>query len=54
MKRLSRRYLGEREPQWDPRFVAVLGDRDWVLVRFVPETAVVRDQSYNVNRDGPA
>ncbi len=48
MKQLLRRYLGKCEQQWDSRFVAVLGDRDWVLVRFEPETAVVRDQSYQV------
>ena len=54
MRRLLRRYLGEMEQQWDPRFVAVLGDRDWILVRFEPETAVVRDQSYNVSRGGAA
>ncbi len=54
MKRLLRRYLGEQEQRWDPRFLAVLDDRDWVLVRFEPETAVVRDQSYQVNKDGSA
>ena len=54
IKRLLRRYLGEQEQPWDPRFAAVLGDRDWVLVRFEPETAVVRDQSYRVNNDRPA
>ncbi|MGI8997704.1 MAG: pyridoxamine 5'-phosphate oxidase family protein [Pyrinomonadaceae bacterium] len=54
MKRLLRRYLGEQEQRWDPRFLAVLGDRNWVFVRFEPETAVVRDQSYQVNQDGSA
>lgn len=54
MKRLLHRYLGEQEQQWDPRFVAVLGDGNWVFVRFEPETAVVRDQSYQVNKDVPA
>ena len=49
IKRLLRRYLGDQEQHWDPRFVAVLGDKHWVLVRFEPQTAVVRDQSYEVN-----
>ena len=49
MKRLLRRYLGEHEQGWDPRFVAVIGDRDYVLVRFEPATAVVRDQSYEIH-----
>ncbi len=53
VKRLLRRYMGE-EQRWDPRFLAVLGDRDWMFVRFEPETAVVRDQSYQVNKDVPA
>lgn len=45
VRRLLSRYLGEAG-QWDARFVDVLGDEDYVLVRFEPETAVVRDQSY--------
>lgn len=48
MKRLLRRYLGEELSQWDSRFVEILGDTDYVFVRFEPETAVVRDQSYIV------
>ena len=48
MKRLLRRYLGEELPAWDGRFVLILGDADFVFVRFEPETAVVRDQSYIV------
>jgi hypothetical protein len=47
VKRLLSRYMGEQE-RWDPRFLAVLGDMDWMLVRFEPETAVVRDQSYEM------
>ncbi len=50
VKRLLSRYMGEQE-QWDPRFAAVLGDMDWLFVRFEPETAVVRDQSYKLKRD---
>jgi hypothetical protein len=47
MKRLLGRYLGEPE-RWDPRFVEILDDADYIFVRFDPETAVVRDQSYEV------
>ena len=50
-KRLLSRYLGNEQEQWDTRFVQVLGDTDFVLIRFVPETAVVRDQSYVVNEN---
>lgn len=46
MKRLLSRYLGEETSEWDQRFVQVLDDPDFVFVRFEPETAVVRDQSY--------
>lgn len=45
MRRLLGRYMGE-EARWDSRFVEILGDEDYVFVRFEPETAVVRDQSY--------
>lgn len=47
VKRLFNRYMGEQQ-HWDPRFGAVLGDDNWIFVRFEPETAVVRDQSYNL------
>ena len=47
MKRLLSRCLGEEEG-WDERFAGILDDRDYVFVRFVAETAVVRDQSYAV------
>lgn len=46
LKRLLRRYLGQHLENWDERFVDILGDTDYVFVCFVPETAVVRDQSY--------
>lgn len=46
VRRLLSRYLGPNEPLWDPRFQN-LGD-GCVLIRFTPETAVVRDQSYAV------
>lgn len=49
VRRLLSRYMGEVE-QWDARFVEILDDEDYVLVRFEPETAVVRDQSYEVRK----
>ena len=48
LQRLLGRYLGQRLEDWDERFVEILGDTDYVFVCFVPETAVVRDQSYKV------
>jgi hypothetical protein len=48
LQRLLSRYLGQRFEDWDSRFVEILGDADYVFVCFVPETAVVRDQSYSV------
>ena len=47
MKRLLSRYLGKVE-QWDSRFVEILDDTDYIFIRFEPETAVVRDQSYEL------
>lgn len=47
MKRLLTRYMGEIE-RWDERFVEILDDTDYIFIRFEPETAVVRDQSYKV------
>lgn len=54
VKRLLARYLGEELSLWDVRFREILGDAEYVLVRFEPETAVVRDQSYRVERDAGA
>lgn len=48
MKRLLGRYLGETE-RWDSRFVEILDDTEYIFIRFQPDTAVVRDQSYKVN-----
>jgi hypothetical protein len=45
MKRLLGRYMGELET-WDSRFAEILGDTDYIFIRFEPETVVVRDQSY--------
>lgn len=50
--RLLRRYLGQEE-DWDARFAEILDDRDYVFVRFVAETVVVRDQSYEVKKSDP-
>ena len=47
MVRLLSRYLGEME-EWNGRFVEILDDEDYIFIRFEPETAVVRDQSYEV------
>ncbi|HEX8143757.1 MAG TPA: pyridoxamine 5'-phosphate oxidase family protein [Pyrinomonadaceae bacterium] len=48
LQRLLSRYLGEDSSRWDARFLDILGDEEYVFVRFEPETAVVRDQSYMV------
>jgi Pyridoxamine 5'-phosphate oxidase len=48
LQRLLSRYLGAPLEDWDERFVKILGDTDYVFVRFEPETAVVRDQSYRI------
>ena len=43
-----RRYLGPDEGDWDPRFdYSVIGEEAGpTMVRFTPQTVVVRDQSY--------
>ncbi|HYE74371.1 MAG TPA: hypothetical protein VEF04_13615, partial [Blastocatellia bacterium] len=47
MKRLLSRYMGTLEER-DSRFIEVLDDAEYIFIRFEPETAVVRDQSYKV------
>jgi SAM-dependent methyltransferase len=47
---IFRRYFGPDEGQWDPRF-AFTGEPDLEMVRFIPETVVLRDQSYRVPRN---
>ncbi|TMU85823.1 pyridoxamine 5'-phosphate oxidase family protein [Bacillus sp. BHET2] len=42
--KLLKRYLGPNEENWDPRFQG-LGNSN-VLIKFVPESVVVRDQSF--------
>ena len=49
MERLLTRYMGGRG-RWDARFVEILDDADYVFVRFEPETVVVRDQSYELDK----
>lgn len=47
-RRLLTRYVGDDESAWDERFRATLSNpEESVLIRFVPETVVARDQSYN-------
>ncbi len=53
-RRLLRRYLGDDQSTWDNRFLRTLnGEEEEVLVRFVPETAVARDVSYDVGGHRP-
>jgi hypothetical protein len=48
---IFRRYFGPDEADWDPRFDDVFdGSAGLELVRFTPETVVVRDQSYRPTR----
>ncbi len=49
--RLIRRYLGSQE-QWDPWFREAVIDRQDLMVKFIPQTAVARDQSYFRSRSG--
>lgn len=51
LRRLLSRYLGASQDEWDERFLKILGDTDYVFVRFEPETAVVRDQSFIVREN---
>lgn len=46
------KYMGSDRAHWDLRFEFVWkGESKYPLVRFTPETAVVRDQSYHVGPD---
>jgi hypothetical protein len=47
-RRLLARYLGTDLDSWDARFRETLSDAANTFVRFVPETVVARDQSYEV------
>jgi hypothetical protein len=46
LHRLLRRYLGENEAMWSPRFRASVIDRLTLTVRIEPTSVVARDQSY--------
>jgi len=48
MMRLLNRYMGEVK-EWDRRFVKILDDTNYTFIKFIPETVVVRDQSYKVS-----
>jgi hypothetical protein len=50
MERVFTKYMGEMS-HWDSRFVKILDDADYILIRLEPETVVVRDQSYEVNTE---
>ncbi len=51
---IFRKYFGPDEGAWDPRFQEDLrGDTDVPLVRFTPETVVMRDQSYKASGQTP-
>ena len=48
-RRLLSPYLGDDQSTWDDRFLRTLkGKEEEVFVRFVPETAVARDVSYDI------
>ena len=50
-KTIFRRYFGPDEKDWDPRFDDVFtGEPSLEIVRFTPETVVMRDQSYRPSR----
>lgn len=53
-RRLLASYLGDDEARWDERFRETLSDPDNVLIRFLPETAVARDVSYEAGAQPPA
>jgi hypothetical protein len=46
LHRLLRRYLGENEGMWNPRFRASVIDRLTLMVRIDPTSLVARNQSY--------
>ena len=53
--RLLSRYLGGDVSAWDVRFRATLrSQNDHALIRFVPETVVAREQSYELRDAAPA
>ena len=52
---IFKKYFGPDEARWDPRFHEdIYGETGVPLVRFTPETVVVRDQSYKPPCGEPA
>ncbi len=52
---IFRKYFGPDEDRWDPRFREDIDGKTGVpLIRFTPETVVVRDQSYQPPGSGAA
>ena len=48
---IFRKYFGPDEERWDPRFREdIEGETGVPLIRFTPETVVLRDQSYKPPR----
>jgi hypothetical protein len=48
---IFRKYFGPDEAEWEPRFADVFtGERALEMVRFTPETVVMRDQSYKATQ----
>ncbi|HZT12588.1 MAG TPA: pyridoxamine 5'-phosphate oxidase family protein [Candidatus Baltobacteraceae bacterium] len=45
-RRLLQRYLGPEQARWDARFRSAAGDYTNRWIRFDPQSAVIRDQSY--------
>jgi hypothetical protein len=44
------KYFGPDEADWDPRFADEGTNSEQTLIRFTPETVVLRDQSYKSTR----
>ena len=49
-ERLLARYLGPERAAWDPRFRTALVDPNTVFVKVEPDSVLVRDQSFVVER----
>lgn len=48
-KSIFKKYLGPNKEKWDARLTGdVMTSANYLLVKVIPETAVVRDQSYQV------
>jgi hypothetical protein len=51
-RRVLARYLGRSAETWDSRFRDALTDTDNLFVRFVPDTVVARDVSFEPAQKG--